>query len=230
MEVDFSDIQIGNGTAKIVLAQAVAHTLALMLTLVFPMIYGCLNILGGVEKKDIEWMTIPISILFPLQGFFNFIIFCWQKVYNYYKVNNEEESYCSIICLFFRAGKVLDTILITSISVVQADNERDDLTSADIENESTRQEVTRQIIRQVSYSDDSDSMASSVGMMHPHTLNISIDSQPTFNGSDVLIDEALRGKDLSGFSARDLSGFSARSLNDNVVLSNFSSNASTIKA
>jgi len=99
---------------KVIVIQAIAYFMALILSLLFPIIR-----IVGVEG---EWPLYLQLIFMPLQGFFNFIIFIGHKVYNYSRVN-EEDSYCTILRKFFCDSDIQEPILLSRISLVGRDSE-----------------------------------------------------------------------------------------------------------
>jgi len=109
------DIRRKNATTKIVTIQALAYTIAYIFTLLLPSILVS-------DASTNPAIGITIVFFFPLQGFLNFIIFLFHKVYNYRRLHRDV-GYCSIISTFFFGPKVEEPLIFSRISLVQLDDE-----------------------------------------------------------------------------------------------------------
>mmetsp|Transcript_17849 Transcript_17849/g.20337 ORF Transcript_17849/g.20337 Transcript_17849/m.20337 type:complete len:472 (-) Transcript_17849:278-1693(-) len=198
---DFSDIQRKNQTTKLIVKQALAYTVVLVLTVLFPTILGFYDYFGGETTESYFIIHTLTAIFLPLQGFFNFVIFLWHKVHNYCRVN-EEENYCSVIYLFFK-GEVNEPVMLSRISMVR--DEHDNL-RIELQDEHRRER----------YYDDN--LQSIPGTTNSQTDNhLSVDSQ-----SDIRLDS---------FSDNGLSGFTSGKQSEGISYysSKVDSNTSTIK-
>mmetsp|Transcript_20118 Transcript_20118/g.24791 ORF Transcript_20118/g.24791 Transcript_20118/m.24791 type:complete len:470 (+) Transcript_20118:77-1486(+) len=199
---DFSDIQRKNQTTKLIVKQALAYTVVLVFSILFPSILGFYRAFGDETSESYFIIHTLTAIFLPLQGFFNFVIFLWHKVHNYCRVN-EEESYCSVIYRFFFKGEVNEPVMLSRISMVR--DEHDNL----------RIELQGEHRRERYYDDNLQSIP---GTTNSQTDNhLSVDSQ-----SDIRLDS---------FSDNGLSGFTSGKQSEGLSYysSKVDSNTSTIK-
>ncbi len=105
---------------KVVIIQASAYVLSSFITLFFSFLRAIMT-LTGHHKAIPMWMVRAQTILLPLQGCFNAIIFVSHKVYNYYSVFHDI-SICRIICLLFEGYQ--EPVFITRMSIVQDNREK----------------------------------------------------------------------------------------------------------
>mmetsp|Transcript_23510 Transcript_23510/g.26796 ORF Transcript_23510/g.26796 Transcript_23510/m.26796 type:complete len:473 (-) Transcript_23510:101-1519(-) len=186
-------------TTKVVIKQALAYILTYTTTLLFSSIQG-------FTGEKIIWVDYLQAVFFPLQGFFNLLIFIGLKVYNHRKFH-QHESYCTILHkLFFGDPKTMEPFLFSRISLVRVgkniereENEQDDFEVV-IYNEEGNVERRRYKFRRgvgdpemhsnVDWSDLSENNISSNNLyLHPSAKD---------TGDDVMIDnDSSYG--LSGF-------------------------------
>lgn len=99
--------------------QAIAYILVLIIT-VFPPL---LLLFTSVESHTI---IISISMLaFPLQGFFNSLIFIGAKVYHYQRVEPEVSIWKALGLILFTSFQDAETLIFTGISVLERDGNAD---------------------------------------------------------------------------------------------------------
>eukprot|EP01083_Nonionella_stella_P037865 103163_1 len=95
---------------RVVAMQATAYLVAHLITAVW-----ILSLSNGANVQ--MWAFKTWLFLFPLQGFFNLVIFLCHKVYNYRRIH-ANESICSVIKLLF-STPLHEPCFITRISVVE---------------------------------------------------------------------------------------------------------------
>jgi len=207
----FLDIQRKHQTAKLIVKQALAYTVVLVFSILFPSILGFYRAFGDETSESYFIIHTLTAIFLPLQGFFNFVIFLWHKVHNYCRVN-EEESYCSVIYRFFFKGEVNEPVMLSRISMVH--DEHDNL-RIELEDEHGRERY---------YDNNLQSF--------PGTIN----SQPDDNADSdhrnhLRIDSQRDDIRLDSFSDNDLSGFTSGKQSEGISYysSKVDSNTSTIK-
>jgi len=124
MSAELNSVTDAHATTKVIIVQSVAYYFALLLTISFSMIRLIVN-------KRMPTIEMFQHIFFPLQGFFNFLIFVSHKVYNY-KLVHRNESYSSILYKYFVTGETNEPILLSRISLVRVHHQNaDDAASAD---------------------------------------------------------------------------------------------------
>mmetsp|Transcript_13645 Transcript_13645/g.15890 ORF Transcript_13645/g.15890 Transcript_13645/m.15890 type:complete len:511 (-) Transcript_13645:154-1686(-) len=107
------DVVSKHQTTKIVVKQALAYIMTLLLCLIFPLI--------RVLAKDVavDNFAAYMQLYFmPLQGFFNFLIFIGHKIYNYKRVYGEE-AYCTILRKYFCESDMAEPLLFSSLSIIE---------------------------------------------------------------------------------------------------------------
>jgi len=127
-DFDLTQVALRHQTTKIILKQAVAYSVALFLTLLFPLIFfislSFNQLEARFEMQSNSTLMMLVGVFVPIQGFFNFIIFLSHKVYNYRRSNeNKDVALCTILYHFFCDGQVQEPILFSRISLVRLDQQ-----------------------------------------------------------------------------------------------------------
>lgn len=105
---------------KAVLIQAFSYIAALIMGVLPP----ALILVGATDKSSRSFLERSTLVLFPLQGFFNSIIFMSFKVYNFRRVQ-PDASICHIIGLLF-CKSWHDPCFISRISIVEQYKEEEE--------------------------------------------------------------------------------------------------------
>lgn len=127
---EIQNIRLKNGRSKAVLVQAISYISSFLLAFTLPFLNALDHLLsvGNNTHDDGRKDGVNVGIdrvlvfLFPLQGFFNFIIFISFKVYNYRRIC-KDASICSILRRLFTSS-AHDPTFISRISIVKI-SERD---------------------------------------------------------------------------------------------------------
>jgi hypothetical protein len=112
---------------KSVALQGLAYILALLLSLLPPLLRA-MNVISGEDESSrdkIAKVDKAILFLLPLQGFYNFIIFISHKICNYRRINNSI-SICGILRLLFLQRGTHEPVYISRISIVKREQADDD--------------------------------------------------------------------------------------------------------
>jgi hypothetical protein len=124
-----NDVQRSHDNTKVILVQAIAYVSVFLITTTPAFIHTLL-------KKEPQWLVQLHLILFPLQGFFNALIFISHKIYNYRRTH-PDVSPCTVLQSLFR-GDLDEPVALSRISIVQKyhDDEHDEeILKIDIEDE-----------------------------------------------------------------------------------------------
>jgi len=108
---------------KAVLIQAFSYIVALLLGVIPPL----LLLTGAIKVTQVKTSIVfghLTLVLFPLQGFFNCLIFVCFKVYNYHRIQPDISS-CQIIGILFCTSSH-EPCVISRISIVNKDHEFED--------------------------------------------------------------------------------------------------------
>lgn len=108
-------VKESNQNSKIVMIQSFAYISAFVWTLLFP-------VLRIVMEPNPLWIDKAMLIFMPAQGFFNFLIFLWQKVYSYRRVNPNSSRREALHQIFCQAN-IEEPVLISRLSMVQRPEE-----------------------------------------------------------------------------------------------------------
>jgi hypothetical protein len=123
---DMQHMRLRHGNTKAVLVQALCYISAFLSALVLPLfrLVGYL-FFGTAADASLYLLHAVIDkaglVLYPLQGFFNCMIFLSFKVYNY-KRFSPDASICSILGLMF-SSSAQDPAFISRISIVKMSEE-----------------------------------------------------------------------------------------------------------
>lgn len=101
--------------AKVVLIQALAYLVSYLIS------STVLSVLVILDLESNKPVILSHLILFPLQGFFNFMIFISHKLYSYSR-SNGEYTFCDLIGMLFCQG-IDEPVILTSLSLIQQDRE-----------------------------------------------------------------------------------------------------------
>jgi hypothetical protein len=119
------EMRLNNGRTKAVLVQSISYISSFLLAFALPMLNALDYLLSignnshnngfvGGAQAGIDRVTL---FLFPLQGFFNFIIFVSFKVYNFRRLSKEDSIWSIFLRLFTSSDH--DPAFITRISMVK---------------------------------------------------------------------------------------------------------------
>jgi hypothetical protein len=114
---------------KLVALQALAYILALLLSLLLPLLRA-MNLISGGDDSYEPWDTIvsvdkAILVLLPLQGVCNLIIFISHKICNYRRADSSI-SICGVLHLLFLQRGTHEPVYISRISIVKREQGHDD--------------------------------------------------------------------------------------------------------
>jgi len=99
--------------------QAIAYILVLFITVLPPLV------LLITPATFYATMTDVFNLAFPLQGFFNFLIFVGAKVYHYRRVESEVSISKALGLILFTSFHDAETLVFTGISVLYRDGDFD---------------------------------------------------------------------------------------------------------
>jgi hypothetical protein len=133
--MEIQDLRLNNGRTKAVLVQSFSYILSFLLAFTIPMLNALdhlLSVRDSTHRSDVGGAQVTIDklsiFLFPLQGFFNFIIFLSFKVYNYRRICKEDSIPSILIRLFFSSDH--DPAFITRMSMVHVSEKNGEVHSS----------------------------------------------------------------------------------------------------
>lgn len=122
---------------KTLVTQALMYIAAFVLTWFFPIIRMLLNSIGQKRTRFVDIMHL---VLFPLQGFFNALIFVSHKVHNIKRLDTSI-SCCKALIIIFIHPKDLPEVAISGISLVQQQQEGERISSGSREDKSQAESI-----------------------------------------------------------------------------------------
>jgi len=186
-----------NQNTYILLKQAMAYFIAFLITVASIPLYAVF------DTGSSTWLEVWHLTFYPLQGFFNFVIFVCHKVYNYHRVH-QDVSYCTILHILFCQGAE-ETIPFSRISIIQFNNNNNgnnrNPRDVDIEINDDHDDCETLSLEILNNSDPYDHEQRVTGGSEMLFSYASRSNGVESGGNDVMIDNDSRFDcDLSGFS------------------------------